>query len=213
MGTIKSWDMYQCGGPKSLRSRAVRSAFHFEKIGRVLLPRRFARSPRRSLFRKCEQAMPSRYRRQLQSRRSRHVLWQEGQKGGRIGTSAQRELYLTDSPVVRPTATLSIRGGVDYDGGAGDLTLPDTGTASCRCSDRWRISTPMPVSTTRAGRYTMTERKGTRYGSLVIRILANPQDQEDMKQIHALQDAITVEQKSSGNYDAQISTRSARRRL
>src|SRR5260370_17622231 len=43
---------------------------------------------------------------------------------------------------------------------------------------------------------------GTRYGSLVIRILANAQDQEDMKQVHALQDAITVEQKSSGKYDA-----------
>src|SRR5258706_3997957 len=43
---------------------------------------------------------------------------------------------------------------------------------------------------------------GTRYGSLVIRILANPKDPEDMKQVHALQDAIKVEQKSSGKYEA-----------
>jgi len=44
-----------------------------------------------------------------------------------------------------------------------------------------------------AGRYTMTRKEmGTRYGSLVIRILADPQDQEDMKQVHALQDAICV---------------------
>ena len=42
---------------------------------------------------------------------------------------------------------------------------------------------------------------GTRYGSLVIRILANPEDREDMKQVHALQDAIKVQQKSSGNYE------------
>jgi hypothetical protein len=43
---------------------------------------------------------------------------------------------------------------------------------------------------------------GTRYGSLVIRILANPRDPEDMKQVHDLQDAIKVEQKSSGKYEA-----------
>src|SRR6266403_1137188 len=53
-----------------------------------------------------------------------------------------------------------------------------------------------------AGRYTMTRQEmGTRYGSLVIRILANPKDPEDMKQVHALQDAIEVEQKSSGKYE------------
>src|SRR5258705_5491209 len=45
------------------------------------------------------------------------------------------------------------------------------------------------------------EEMGTRYGSLVIRIMANQKDPEDMKQVHALQDAIKVEQKSSGKYE------------
>jgi hypothetical protein len=52
-----------------------------------------------------------------------------------------------------------------------------------------------------AGRYTMTrEEMGIRYGSPVIRILANPKDQVDMKQVHA-QDTITVVQKNSGKHD------------
>src|SRR5260370_6150563 len=42
---------------------------------------------------------------------------------------------------------------------------------------------------------------GTRYGSVVIRILVDPQDPKDMNQVHALQDAIKVEQKGSGRYD------------
>jgi hypothetical protein len=52
------------------------------------------------------------------------------------------------------------------------------------------------------GHYTMTRKEmGTRYGSLVIRILVNPEDPEDMKRVHALQDAIKVEQKSRGKYE------------
>src|SRR5260370_38818637 len=53
-----------------------------------------------------------------------------------------------------------------------------------------------------AGRCTVTwEEIGTRYGSLGIRILVDPQDPKDMNQVHALQDAIKVEQKSSGRYE------------
>src|SRR5689334_17977714 len=43
-----------------------------------------------------------------------------------------------------------------------------------------------------AGRYTFTrERIGTRYVQLGVRILVDPNDPEDMKKVHALQDAIT----------------------
>ena len=46
-----------------------------------------------------------------------------------------------------------------------------------------------------AGSYTFTREKiGTRYVSLGVRILVNPADPEDIKQVHALQDAITVTQ-------------------
>jgi hypothetical protein len=47
-----------------------------------------------------------------------------------------------------------------------------------------------------AGRYTFTKEKiGTRYVSLGVRILVDPTDPEDMKKVHALQDAIKVEQR------------------
>jgi hypothetical protein len=46
-----------------------------------------------------------------------------------------------------------------------------------------------------AGRYTFTREKiGTGYVQLGVRILVDPNDPEDLKKVHALQDAITVEQ-------------------
>jgi hypothetical protein len=46
-----------------------------------------------------------------------------------------------------------------------------------------------------AGNYTFTREKiGTRYVTLGVRILVDPADPEDMKQVHALQDAIAVTQ-------------------
>ena len=46
-----------------------------------------------------------------------------------------------------------------------------------------------------AGSYTFTREKiGTRYVSFGVRILVDPADPEDIKQVHALQDAIKVEQ-------------------
>jgi hypothetical protein len=45
------------------------------------------------------------------------------------------------------------------------------------------------------------EEMGTRYGTVVIRVLVNPEDSRDMEQVHALQDHIKVEQKSSGTYE------------
>jgi hypothetical protein len=125
-------------------------------------------------------------------------------KGYRIGNlSHSRELYLTDSPVVRPNRDTLYSGSVfDYDAGPVTITLPDAGNRfmSMQVIDEDQYTHAVYYG---AGRYTMTrEEMGTRYGSLVIRILANPQDPEDMKQVHDLQDAIKVEQKSSGKYEA-----------
>ena len=116
--------------------------------------------------------------------------------------SHSRELYLTDSPVVRPNRDTLYSGAVfDYDAGPVIITLPDAGNRfmSMQVIDEDQYTHAVYYG---AGRYTMTrEELGTRYGSLVIRILANPKDPEDMKQVHALQDAIKVEQKSSGKYE------------
>jgi hypothetical protein len=125
-------------------------------------------------------------------------------KRGGIGIlSHSRELYLTDSPVVRPNRDTLYSGAVfDYEAGPVTITLPDAGNRfmSMQVIDEDQYTHAIYYG---AGRYKMTrEEMGTRYGSLVIRILANPQDAEDMKQVHALQDAIKVGQKSSGKYEA-----------
>jgi hypothetical protein len=81
------------------------------------------------------------------------------------------------------------------------ITLPDAGNRfmSMQVIDEDQYAHAVYYG---AGHYTMTRQEmGTRYGSLVIRILANPKDPEDMRHVHALQDAIKVEQKSSGNYE------------
>ena len=123
-------------------------------------------------------------------------------RGGIGNLSHSRELYLTDSPVVRPNRDTLYSGAVfDYDAGPVTITLPDAGNRfmSMQVIDEDQYTHAVYYG---AGRYTMTrEEMGTRYGSLVIRILANPKDPEDMKQVHALQDAIKVEQKSSGKYE------------
>jgi len=123
--------------------------------------------------------------------------------GGGIGNlSHRRELYLSDSPVVRPNRdTLYSLAVFDFDAGPVTITLPDPGNRfmSMQVIDEDQYTHAVYYG---AGRYTVTpEEMGTRYGTVVIRILVNPQDTKDMKQVHALQDAIKVEQKSSGKYD------------
>jgi hypothetical protein len=46
-----------------------------------------------------------------------------------------------------------------------------------------------------AGKHTLTKEEiGTRYVAAAIRILVNPSDPENLERVHALQDAIKVEQ-------------------
>ena len=123
--------------------------------------------------------------------------------GGAIGNlSHRRELYLTDSPIVRPNRDTLYSGAVfDFDAGPATITLPDAGNRfmSMQVIDEEQYTHAVYYG---AGRYTVTpEEMGTRYGTVVIRILVNPNDSQDMKQVYALQDAIKVEQKSSGKYD------------
>src|SRR5260370_18795435 len=119
-------------------------------------------------------------------------------KGGGIGSlSHRRELYLTDSPVVRPNRdTLYSLGVFDFDAGPVTITLPDAGNRfmSMQVIDEDQHTHAVYYG---AGRHTVTrEEMGTRYGSLGIRILVNPEDSEDMQQVHALQEALKVGQKS-----------------
>src|SRR5216684_6334565 len=206
MGTIKARIMYQCGGPEVLKIESRPIRVPFRKIGRVLLATvgfaTFAQAQPVPQVR-AGNAVPVTAD-NFNRAETDMYFGKRVKKGGRIGNlSHSRELYLTDSPVVRPNRDTLYSGAVfDYDAGSVTITLPDAGNRfmSMQVIDEDQYTHAVYYG---AGRYTMTrEETGTRYGSLVIRILANPKDQEDMKQVHALQDAITVEQKSPGKYEA-----------
>lgn len=54
----------------------------------------------------------------------------------------------------------------------------------------------------RAGRYTYSwDMIGTRYLCVIVRTFVDPGDPADLKKVHALQDAIKVEQKSPGEFE------------
>jgi hypothetical protein len=109
---------------------------------------------------------------------------------------------LTDSPAVGPNRdTLYSMAVFDFDAGPLTITLPDAGNRfmSMQLIDEDQYTHAVYYG---AGRYTVTRKDmETRYGSVVIRILVDPQNSKDMKQVHALQDAMKVEQKSSGKYE------------
>lgn len=53
-----------------------------------------------------------------------------------------------------------------------------------------------------AGSYTLTRKAiGTRYVAVAVRTLVDPSSTEDVKQVHALQDAIKVEQEAQGKFE------------
>ena len=82
----------------------------------------------------------------------------------------------------------------DLDSGPVTVTLPDTGGRfmSMQVFDQNHYTHGVYYE---PGIYTLTrEEIGTRYVFPGIRILANPEDPEDMKAVHALQDKITAEQ-------------------
>jgi hypothetical protein len=97
--------------------------------------------------------------------------------------------------IVRPNRdTLYSLSVFDLDAGPVTITLPDAGQRfmSMQVIDEDHYT---PEVLYGAGSYTFTREKiGTRYVSLGVRILVDPEDPEDIKQVHALQDAINVEQ-------------------
>jgi hypothetical protein len=106
-----------------------------------------------------------------------------------------RELYPVDAPIVRPNRdTLYSFSIFDLDAGPVTVTLPNASQRfmSLQVIDGDQYTPEVHYG---GGRHTFTREKiGTRYVQLGVRILVDPNDQEDMKKVHALQDAITVEQ-------------------
>ncbi len=126
-------------------------------------------------------------------------------KAGALGKFVhQREMAPVENQAVIRTNrdTLYSQAVFDLDAGPVTITLPDAGTRfmAMQIIDEDHY-TPQVVYA--AGPHTF-ERSGsdTRYIVALIRIFANPGDSADMQAVHALQDAIEVEQKSAGRFEA-----------
>ncbi len=90
----------------------------------------------------------------------------------------------------------------DLDAGPVTITLPDAGK---RFMSMQVISEDhyVPEVAYGKGSYTLTKEKvGTRYAAVAIRTLVDPADPEDIEQVHALQDAIKVDQQAAGKFEA-----------
>jgi hypothetical protein len=91
---------------------------------------------------------------------------------------------------------------IDRDAGPMTVTLPDSGKRfmSMQVFDEDEYVVEVAYDA-RPHTYTR-ERVGTRYIMIGFRTLVDSDDQEDLKKVHALQDAIKVEQKNSGRFEA-----------
>jgi hypothetical protein len=115
-----------------------------------------------------------------------------------------REPMSIDFPIVRPNRdTLYSLSVFDLEAGPLTITLPNAGQRfmSMQVIDEDHYTPDVLYG---AGSHTFTRDKiGTRYVSLGVRILVDPNDPEDVKQVHVLQDAITVTQPGGpGRFEA-----------
>jgi hypothetical protein len=115
----------------------------------------------------------------------------------------EREL----APIDRQTVirlnrdTLYSFGVFDLGAGPVTVTLPDAGKRymAVQVIDQDHY---VPDVFYAPGTHTLTKEKiGTRYVCLAIRTFVNPNDAADIKAVHALQDAIKVEQKAVGTFE------------
>ncbi|MTH78672.1 DUF1254 domain-containing protein [Paracoccus aestuariivivens] len=124
-------------------------------------------------------------------------------KGGKIGEFTHfRELSPIDhQTVIRQNRdTLYSSAVIDLEAGPAKITLPETGgrfvSLQVITEDHYA-----PQVHYLPGTFELTkEDTGTRYATIAARVLANPNDPEDMKQAHAVQDGITIEQASKGEF-------------
>ena len=97
--------------------------------------------------------------------------------------------------------TLYTSGVFDLNAGPVTITLPDAGKRYMALQiineDHY-----VPAVYYGAGSHTFTEKSvGTRYMFVAIRTLVDPSDPKDIEQVHALQDAIKVDQKELGKLE------------
>jgi hypothetical protein len=126
-------------------------------------------------------------------------------KAGALGTFLHgRELApIVNRGIVRPNHdTLYSFAVFDFDAGPVTITLPDGG-------QRFMVMQVVnedqytPTVFYGAGKHTLTRAGiGTRYGIVVVRMVVDPANPQDVQQVHALQDALTVSQQSPGAFES-----------
>ena len=134
---------------------------------------------------------------------SDHYFGNVVKDGGFGKFTHNRELTPIDKQLVVRSNRDTLNSGAvfDLDAGPVTITLPNAGKhfMSMQVIDE-EMYTPQVIYD--AGSYTFTrEQIGTRYVLLGVRILVDPANPDDVKRVHNLQDAIKVEQKSSGKYE------------
>jgi len=112
-----------------------------------------------------------------------------------------RELPL-ESAVVRPNRdTLYSEAVFDLNAGPVKITMPNAGKRFMSMMAMNEDHYIYEVNYT-PGNYSFTRPEvGTRYLFIGLRTLVDPADPNDMKQVHALQDAVKVNQKSPGKFE------------
>jgi hypothetical protein len=124
--------------------------------------------------------------------------------GGGIGKFSHRRepARIDNQTVIRLNRdTLYSSAVFDLDAGPVTITLPDAGKRFMSLQvineDHY-----VPNVFYGAGSYILDKEKvGTRYVATAVRTLVDPVDTEDLRQVHALQDAIKVEQASPGTFE------------
>jgi hypothetical protein len=126
-------------------------------------------------------------------------------KNGGFGKLAhEREVApIDDQTVIRMNRdTLYSFGVLDLDASPVTVTLPDSGKRymALQVIDEDHYA---PAVYYAPGTHTLTKSDiGTRYVTLAIRTFVDPSDSKDIAAAHALQDAIKVEQKATGAFEA-----------
>jgi hypothetical protein len=124
-------------------------------------------------------------------------------KEGALGkfVHERQPVAIDDQKVVRMNRdTLYSFAVFDLDAGPVTVTLPDTGKRYMMAQVIDEDEYTLDISYAPVARTIARKPDGTRYALVLVRTLANPDDAQDMKAVHALQDAIKVEQKSVGTF-------------
>jgi hypothetical protein len=177
----------------------------FSAVAAVLLLLAALPTPAASASAAADKAAPQRVTLDNFRRAETDTYFARFVKEGSLGKFVhQRDLVpIDDQAVIRMNRdTLYSQAVFDLDAGPVTVTLPDAGKRFMAMQmidgDHY---TPRVVYT--AGPHTFERGKNdTRHLMALIRIFADPNDPADMRAVHKLQDAITVEQRSPGRFAA-----------